>query len=807
MVRHAKRNPGENSSTTHDVCKVGLSYTEGIHDWKRRHMETLTAQDQTVPTPSSNEDSGEIRKMIAAPVLEESEGICVRSVDCRNRFEYGIQMLKKLSPSEAQNHGFDRDPSLFTMQDTFAHFKAWGNSIAAFQNVVRRSSLEFRLKEASEIQQRVLKILGNLQVSLYEAALIFIGEEKNESWPIEEFSDSENEGVGIEFEQTSELQELFRAMKDANTNLMKLSMVIRNSPDRDDYLKAATRYPFDASYDIGHVREKHGSAKGIADWLVVRLGKAITRRRQYLKYRQDHHGKLTRDWGETAVIDENKKTIASTEATDFIENTIPVQKDESELGSYFGSQTSYEATIVGEAAGRLKVPSHPKMAFEDVPFEFGSPFRCPYCFTEQIVENGSDWKKHVFRDLRPYVCTFEECDMRMFRSRNEWFAHELQHHRREWACQQCQHTPFSTSLAYKTHLMSKHHIEVEGSQLKGLMLQSEEPVEKISATACQLCDEWKTNIEDIKHDYKRYFFNGGQPSQPCGTRGQFRRHLGRHMEQLALFALPTDEDIMEDESLSEEEYHEEASVSNANREDINNEALKESISEDFSLNISDLWKQHNTMTRGANPLNVTCPDITTSKEQHSSGLATKKKVELNRVQSFLKILIPIRESVAPLNDAEDNHIPPETCWNKIDERLVSPDTLETGKEQSEIEEDFAIVVRVLSREETQAYAVETQKIRGGQETDRAATRSTDIDSSCHRDRRSDYRDAHQRHKRETEMYPRRELDTSQDETNLACLPGDRTLIATRNEEMEWVLYKRPIFRERHLMLAEGFMID
>ncbi|TGO46729.1 hypothetical protein BCON_0310g00070 [Botryotinia convoluta] len=561
-------------------------------------METLAPYAQTTAGRPSSDDSVKMGTTIEAPALSQSEGIYFRSVDCRKRFEYSIQMLKEISSSETLNQQFDRNSSLFTIQDTFAHYKAWGNSIAAFQDVLIRSSLEFRLKEATEIQQRVLKILGNLQVSLYEAALIITGKEPNESWPAEEYSDSDNEEPDSKPEQTSELQDLFKAMRDANTNLLKLSMVIRNSPNRDDYLKAATRYRFDASYDIGHVREKHGSEKNSADWLIVRLGKAITRRRQYLKYRKDHHGKLTRDWDDVMINEKEDKTIALTKATTFVENTTTAQKDGSDLGSSFGSQTSYEATIIGEPTGRLTVPSHPKMAFEDVPFKFGSPFRCPYCFTEQEVRTRSAWKKHVFRDLKPYICTFKECDLRMFRSRNEWFAHELQNHRREWVCQQCQHAPFSSSSAYEVHLKSRHQVEFKGSQLKALLLQSEEPVDKISAMACRLCDQWKTSIEDKKFDSKRLFLDEGQRSQSYGTRGQFRRHLGRHMEQLTLFALPIDEDTMEDDSLSEGEYYEDSSASVVKPEGIGNGDLIDTGS--FGLP-ADSATATDTMSYGLSP--------------------------------------------------------------------------------------------------------------------------------------------------------------------------------------------------------------
>ncbi|KAM3075257.1 hypothetical protein ACMFMG_007299 [Clarireedia jacksonii] len=510
---------------------------------------------------ASTEVIEEESKVIRPPKLDPLEGIFVRSVDCLERFRNAVQILKETRPSQATSYGYDLEFSLFTIQDAFAHFKAWGNNIAAFHDGVLRSSLEFRLKEASEIRQRILKILGNLQVSLYEARLIITGKEPNEHWPIEEFSDEdEDEALNVEPEQTSELQELLKAMKDANANLLKLSMVIRNSPSRDDYLKAATRYQFDPSYDIGHVREKHGSAKGMSEWLIIRLGKAVTRRRQFLKYREDHHGKLTRDWDQMAV-EEGDKTVALTKATTFIEDSAVVRMDGSELGDSFGSQTSYEATIVGESSGKLSVPSHPKMAFNGVTFEFGKPFQCPYCFTEQVVKNRSAWKKHVFRDLRPYVCTFKECDMRMFCSRNEWFVHELQNHRREWACQQCQHAPFSSSSEYEAHLRMNHHIELQASQIKALLLQSEEPVDKVTATACRLCNDWETTVENPKHDSNLNFLHGRQLAQPYGTLSQFRRHLGRHMEQLALFALPIAEDAMEDDSLSEEGDDEQTSIS------------------------------------------------------------------------------------------------------------------------------------------------------------------------------------------------------------------------------------------------------
>ncbi|GAB1205964.1 hypothetical protein APSETT445_004643 [Aspergillus pseudonomiae] len=72
---------------------------------------------------------------------------------------------------------------------------------------------------------------------------------------------------------------------------------------------------------------------------------------------------------------------------------------------------------------------------------------------------------------------------------------------------------------------------------------------------------------------------------------------------------------------------------------------------------------------------------------------------------------PVREGVAPLKDAHKKGIPPGARWTKIDRRLVNPAALEAGRERFEERSDYVIVLRVLSKEEIQAYAVRTQEIR------------------------------------------------------------------------------------------------
>lgn len=73
---------------------------------------------------------------------------------------------------------------------------------------------------------------------------------------------------------------------------------------------------------------------------------------------------------------------------------------------------------------------------------------------------------------------------------------------------------------------------------------------------------------------------------------------------------------------------------------------------------------------------------------------------------------PVREGVAPLKDAHKKGIPPGARWTKVDRRLVNPAALEAGNERFEERSDYVIVLRVLAKEEIQAYALMTQEIRG-----------------------------------------------------------------------------------------------
>lgn len=134
-----------------------------------------------------------------------------------------------------------------------------------------------------------------------------------------------------------------------------------------------------------------------------------------------------------------------------------------------------------------------------------------------------------YRDIvQPYMCTFKDCGSQLFAERHAWFQHELFAHRKEWRCNLCRHKPFDTARGLEEHFRNRHAGSFAEAQLFGVVQLCETTHDRFPASACPFCDDWKLHsLPGVPTDTTVY-----------ATVAQFRRHLGKHLEQLALFALP-----------------------------------------------------------------------------------------------------------------------------------------------------------------------------------------------------------------------------------------------------------------------------
>jgi hypothetical protein len=83
---------------------------------------------------------------------------------------------------------------------------------------------------------------------------------------------------------------------------------------------------------------------------------------------------------------------------------------------------------------------------------------------------------------------------------------------------------------FAAHLLSEHRMVLSTSNPNSLLRNIEEPVTKMQLSECLICDVRTQGLQNINWDVP---FD----DQAFVTPRQFRTHLGKHMENLALFAL------------------------------------------------------------------------------------------------------------------------------------------------------------------------------------------------------------------------------------------------------------------------------
>lgn len=125
--------------------------------------------------------------------------------------------------------------------------------------------------------------------------------------------------------------------------------------------------------------------------------------------------------------------------------------------------------------------------------------------------------------------------MLMFGSLNTWRSHEMDH-RREWVCPFCNFACQNEPKA-KMHIMHHHGDLAEHHEIDMLLQTSSRLPENLSADDCPFCD-WGTTLR------KRNATSNDQDLAVPSRR--FMKHLGRHLEEIALFVVPQPEEHQKD---------------------------------------------------------------------------------------------------------------------------------------------------------------------------------------------------------------------------------------------------------------------
>jgi len=219
--------------------------------------------------------------------------------------------------------------------------------------------------------------------------------------------------LGLQTSKSCKTSWLSASLDDTLRRLFHLSALISKSSTRDKFARARLKCRLDMYevHDIQHVREKVAYAGGRADTFVVeRLGKANTSRRQFIAYSRKHAAELNHTaHGENYPLDQGPIRHGNTEASDkvpYVQSVGPSEKTRktdaqtkaSTLGPINPNEFDYglddarscttiaTSVVDGKAFSGLRVPELAQYA------QAGVHFICPLCRTYQRFNGQTAWR-------------------------------------------------------------------------------------------------------------------------------------------------------------------------------------------------------------------------------------------------------------------------------------------------------------------------------------------------------------------------------------------------------------------------------
>ena len=612
---------------------------------------------------------------------------------------------------ERPDYSFEGEVSSVSWSDELGRLRVWAANIGAHQT--GQSSLEFRLRDASHISNQITNLLKDLEQILDDTIDELSVDHKRGS------EEEESSTAWSDESSTTELQQLYEEVVNIIDCLYQLSMLIRK-PAQHDLLvgsRVGDKAEFEF-YDKEHVRNLHPKTE---EQINQRLGRAITRRRKYLSYRERHHRKLGKGIDEVQGIQQTTtgSVMSETIATDFRSHNIDFEETSSNSGM---SQTSYAPSLIG--GGRVTIPPPPKDSVG------GKPFECPYCFFVIEIKSPRSWTRHIFKDIKPYVCTFTDCSMpdRLYDSRREWHLHETtEHHRDNLVCALCEDTLQSSKL-YERHV-ARHLEELALFALPRIETDDLDEVQDEAGSAVSLRSEPSSGEDDEGGEDHE---DDDQPSHSTANPsvsdneslvgGGERKYTANGPDSRS--PTPKPRSLLPDETYYDDtdglDLHGNEPVSSIIRSGEQlvldstmhrdrGEPAIERRSGEYSQDENALPfppnggtdSPHRSSSQSGDPLLVKRVPLPAP-----TGILRKPS------EAFPDYSQPYREGIAPFKDVPKRGVPQDARWTKIDRKLVNPQSLEEEGIKFMEYEDHVIVLKVMDVEEIEKYVRRTAAIRG-----------------------------------------------------------------------------------------------
>ncbi|KAL7950104.1 hypothetical protein V8C42DRAFT_340972 [Trichoderma barbatum] len=403
-------------------------------------------------------------------------------------------------------------------------FAIWAAHIGVFAR--KSQCLDKRLQNHPDLQDLVARLLDILRRSLQQCT-------------IEVSSQGEEDSV-----QTAVL----RAIDDTLIRLNRLGVTIRQS-GRGKFDTRAKK--FAAGLDLSSFASLCASAvqalyPGAHPSLKDHLSKSMTDRYATMLFLDSRHKKLeTRRelFIGLSPIHEipNNETQTKTAITQLAKALKdPAVKSVSRPPAT-PSQSDLSSVNVYQIRSRLRPPDESSTKFHKtssiqvnqgnyprppVTNQGSSIFTCQWCseLLSKKTLSESEWRRHIDRDLKPYICLSEGCPEAhpVYPTFDEWFSHmelhDWQWHQQvyltsSWVCTICDFNPdvYSSPQTLYSHLEESHSSDFTNAQLQAISRQSktEQPRASDDCLLCCFAVEEQSDNGDAVFPKRRK----GQPKQ------------------------------------------------------------------------------------------------------------------------------------------------------------------------------------------------------------------------------------------------------------------------------------------------------
>ncbi|UKZ73754.1 hypothetical protein TrVFT333_001404 [Trichoderma virens FT-333] len=420
--------------------------------------------------------------------IEDEDILYNLAYECESLFA----QLQEASQKTESEH-----PTIELWAEFQQRFAIWAAHIGVFAR--KSQCLDTRLQNHPDLQDLVARLLDILRRSLQQCT-------------IETCSQGEREAI-----QTATLT----TIDDTLTRLNRLGVTIRQS-GRGKFDSRAKK--FAAGLDLSSFTSLCANAvhvlyPGAHQSLKDYLSKSMTDRYAKMLFLDSRHNKL-KSRRELRIglppihevpNDETQNRsginkLAMTIKNPPIRTSRPVAPSQSDLSSVNMHRIRNRLRPPDEASTRYNKTSSIQVNQGNYPRppvrnQSGNIVTCQWC-SEPLGEqppSESAWRRHVDRDLKPYICLLEECSEAhpTYPTFDEWFRHMELHGWRwhqqvyltsSWVCTICEFSRdiYNGPQALYSHLKELHSSDFTDAQLQAISRQSKTELPRAS-NDCLLC--------------------------------------------------------------------------------------------------------------------------------------------------------------------------------------------------------------------------------------------------------------------------------------------------------------------------------